>query len=1068
MFVIDIGVPRNADPAIDALDDVYRYDLDDLAAIAERERGGAPPRAGARRGDRARRSSSASTAGSPRCAPCRRSGSCARASRRSARGELEKALPRLALDDAARDARRGAHARDREQDPARAARAAARGGRARGGDRAPRDHAPAVRARRARCDAPARTSRGGELARRRAIRRSARDARCGSPRARASSRCGRRAMSRARIEQELGRETELVPLTTTGDELRDVSLAKVGGKGLFVKEIEEALLDGRADVAVHSAKDLPGVADAGARVRGVPRARRCARRAGVARACARLDDLPRGARVGTGSVRRARAAAPCCGPISRSCRCAATCRRGSRKLEREALDAVVLACAGLDRLGLADRIAERIDPLRLRARGGAGRARDPGAARRSARRGARGARGSRHRDARRGRARVPGAARRRLQRRRSARTRCSRGGRLALRVRLLEPDGAASIERTLEGDARDAAGARRAARPSRCSPRAARRCSRALRARGATREHGQGDPRRRGAGRAGSDHGARRRRAAPRGRGRVRRAAPRRRCSTSRRRTRCASTSASAVTTRRRARRRRRRRCCSRLAARGPHRRAPEGRRSVRVRPRRRGGERLRRGGHPVRGGAGRVRRSSARSPTRAFPITDRRHGASFAVVTGHKDPTKVTRETRWDLLARAADTLVILMGMRNLDEIVERAARGGPQPRDAVGGGDVGHAARAARGDGAARRARRARAERAGVGAPAVVVVGDVVSLRDALAWYERQPLFGAPRARDARARAGGRAGRGARAGGRRGGARAADPARAARRSRGARRRARSRSPTTTRSCSRARTRCASPRSARAQRGDRARDGRARVVCVGPATAQAALDAGLPGAPRAAGALRRGGRARAAARRAATCADGASSCRAPTSRATCCPTGCARPAREVDAVVAYRNAPAEVDRDWLRGELVAGRLDALTFASPSAARRFCALLDRRRARRRGALHGRGDRPGHRARARGSGSARAGGRAVGDRRGPRRGARARDRRRDQRRRGMTLRYKVVETSSVTDEELERIFNEWTARGWAARRRALRDERRLAPPRDGVRHVRARGGRRRES
>ena len=50
------------------------------------------------------------------------------------------------------------------------------------------------------------------------------------------------------------------------------------------------------------------------------------------------------------------------------------------------------------------------------------------------------------------------------------------------------------------------------------------------------------------------------------------------------------------------------------------------------------------------------------------IPITDRRHGASFAVVTGHKDPTKVTRETRWDLLARAADTLVILMGMRNLD----------------------------------------------------------------------------------------------------------------------------------------------------------------------------------------------------------------------------------------------------------------------------------------------------------------------------------------------------------------------------------------------------------------
>jgi len=62
------------------------------------------------------------------------------------------------------------------------------------------------------------------------------------------------------------------------------------------------------------------------------------------------------------------------------------------------------------------------------------------------------------------------------------------------------------------------------------------------------------------------------------------------------------------------------------------------------------------------------------------IPITDRRHGASFAVVTGHKDPSKVTRETRWDLLARAADTLVILMGMRNLSEIVARLL-GQPAP---------------------------------------------------------------------------------------------------------------------------------------------------------------------------------------------------------------------------------------------------------------------------------------------------------------------------------------------------------------------------------------------------
>ena len=177
---------------------------------------------------------------------------------------------------------------------------------------------------------------------------------------------------------------------------------------------------------------------------------------------------------------------------------------------------------------------------------------------------------------------------------------------------------------------------------------------------------------------------------------------------------------------------------------RGPHRRAAQGRRSLRVRPRRRGGQRLRaRPGIPFEVVPG-VSSIFGALAYAGIPITDRRHGASFAVVTGHKDPTKVTRETRWDLLAHAADTLVVLMGMRNLEEIVGAPARGGPRARDAGGGGDVGTLPAQRVVDGAARRARRARARGAGVGAPAVVVVGDVVSLRDALAWYERQPLFG------------------------------------------------------------------------------------------------------------------------------------------------------------------------------------------------------------------------------------------------------------------------------------------------------------------------------------
>jgi hydroxymethylbilane synthase len=192
-----------------------------------------------------------------------------------------------------------------------------------------------------------------------------------------------------RIELELGAETQLVILKTTGDRLQDVSLAKLGGKGLFVKEIEEALLDGRADVAVHSAKDLPAAIPPGLEFaaypeRADPRDALVGREQGAA-----LATLARGARVGTGSVRRAaqlRAYRPDLEIVP---------LRGNvptrlRKLEEQGLDAVILACAGLERLGLAERIDERIAPeillpavaqgvLALEARVGDPVARDLGA-----------------------------------------------------------------------------------------------------------------------------------------------------------------------------------------------------------------------------------------------------------------------------------------------------------------------------------------------------------------------------------------------------------------------------------------------------------------------------------------------------------------------------------------------------------------------------------------------------------------------------------------------------------------------------------------------------------------
>ncbi len=168
----------------------------------------------------------------------------------------------------------------------------------------------------------------------------------------------------ALIETRLAAAVELVPLKTTGDRLQGVSLAKLGGKGLFVKEIEEALLDGRADLAVHSAKDLPAALPAELALvafpeRADPRDALVARERGAS-----LESLPRGARVGTGSVRRS-------APLRRlRPDLEIVALRGNvptrlRKLDEQGLDAVVLACAGLERLGLADRIDERNDPERM-------------------------------------------------------------------------------------------------------------------------------------------------------------------------------------------------------------------------------------------------------------------------------------------------------------------------------------------------------------------------------------------------------------------------------------------------------------------------------------------------------------------------------------------------------------------------------------------------------------------------------------------------------------------------------------------------------------------------------
>jgi hydroxymethylbilane synthase len=152
-------------------------------------------------------------------------------------------------------------------------------------------------------------------------------------------------------------------IKTQGDKILDVPLAKVGGKGLFVKEIEQALLDETADIAVHSMKDVPadlepGLALAAVSTREVPWDALCTREKGMT-----LATLPNGATVGTSSMRRQ------CQLLAVRPDLKIAMLRGNvptriRKLDDGEFDAIVLAAAGLTRLGLADRITQLL-PLEI-------------------------------------------------------------------------------------------------------------------------------------------------------------------------------------------------------------------------------------------------------------------------------------------------------------------------------------------------------------------------------------------------------------------------------------------------------------------------------------------------------------------------------------------------------------------------------------------------------------------------------------------------------------------------------------------------------------------------------
>jgi hydroxymethylbilane synthase len=153
---------------------------------------------------------------------------------------------------------------------------------------------------------------------------------------------------------------ELVPISTKGDLIQDRSLAAIGGKGLFIKELEIALDERRADIAVHSMKDVPSELPPGFMIAAVlPRAD--PRDALVSPRADRIEVLPEGAKVGTSSLRRQAQL------LSARPDLHIEALRGNvdtrlRRLDDGALDAIILACAGLVRLGWESRISARLDP----------------------------------------------------------------------------------------------------------------------------------------------------------------------------------------------------------------------------------------------------------------------------------------------------------------------------------------------------------------------------------------------------------------------------------------------------------------------------------------------------------------------------------------------------------------------------------------------------------------------------------------------------------------------------------------------------------------------------------
>jgi len=167
----------------------------------------------------------------------------------------------------------------------------------------------------------------------------------------------------ALLQVDPGLETEIVTIKTLGDRVLDAPLSKIGGKGIFIREIEEALLAGRIDLAVHSLKDLPTTIPEGLAL-GCTLSREDPRDALVSPDGRPFDRLQAGERIGTSSLRRA-AQLLRLNPRLRIVELRGNVDTRLQKMAGGECEAVVLAACGLERAGLAGRIVERFAPERL-------------------------------------------------------------------------------------------------------------------------------------------------------------------------------------------------------------------------------------------------------------------------------------------------------------------------------------------------------------------------------------------------------------------------------------------------------------------------------------------------------------------------------------------------------------------------------------------------------------------------------------------------------------------------------------------------------------------------------